>query len=90
MADMTVREKLDWLDIDEPVIIFDNPSYDRAFIGLTFDNIAVCDYDLMVEHLMDEDGMSESEAQEFIDYNIVGFHYDKREPIVVHRLESYI
>lgn len=31
------------------VIIFSNPSYDTCLIGLTNDNQAVYDYDLMIE-----------------------------------------
>lgn len=45
---MTVREYLENEGYEE-VIIFDNPSYDDAFIGVTNDNRAVYDYDKMIE-----------------------------------------
>ena len=53
-------------------IIFENPSYKNALIGITTDGRAVYDYPLMVEDLMDEDSMDYEEAVEFIDYNTLG------------------
>ena len=44
-------------------------SYDTALIGVTHDDRAVYDYDLMVEWLMEEEGFTEEEAREWIDYN---------------------
>ncbi len=54
----TDRDLLLDLGYDE-VIIFDNPSYEGALIGVTWDNQAVYDYDLMIESLMKEDNMTE-------------------------------
>lgn len=52
-------------------IFFENPSYDTAIIGIT-DNGQVCySYNKMVDYLVDNDGMTEEEAIEFIDYNTV-------------------
>ena len=53
-------------------IIFENPSYKSALIGVTTDGRAVYDYTLMVEDLQKEDGMDYEEAAEFIDYNTLG------------------
>jgi hypothetical protein len=53
-------------------IIFENPSYKNALIGITTDGRAVYDYPLMVEDLMNEDNMDYEEAVEFIDYNTLG------------------
>ena len=53
-------------------IIFENPSYKNALIGITTDGRAVYDYPLMVEDLMNEDSMDYEEAVEFIDYNTLG------------------
>lgn len=67
---MTVQEKL--IDAGyEDVLIFSNPSYDDALIGVTEDNRAVYDYGKMVEWLCQHDGMSEIEAVEWIDYNTI-------------------
>lgn len=55
----------------EKIIIFDNPDYASAFIGVTNDNRAVYDFDKMIEHLMIKDGMTDIEAIEFIEYNTI-------------------
>ena len=46
-----------------------NYSYDDAFIGVTFDNRAVQDFNLMVQWLMQYEEMDEFEAMEWIEYN---------------------
>lgn len=48
---MTAREKIEECGYED-VLIFDNPSYDEAFIGVSEDNRAVYDYDKMVESLV--------------------------------------
>ena len=65
---MTDRDLLLNLGYDD-VIIFDNPSYEGALIGVTWDNQAVYDYNLMIKSLMEEDNMTEEEAADFISYN---------------------
>ena len=55
----------------EDFIIFENPDYDSAIIGITEDNQVVYDYDKMIEHLMQEDGMDYEEAIDFISYNTI-------------------
>lgn len=55
----------------ENFIIFENPDYDSAIIGITEDNQVVYDYDKMIEHLMQEDGMDYEEAIDFISYNTI-------------------
>lgn len=68
MNDTTNRDLLLDLGYDD-VIIFDNPSYEGALIGVTWDNQAVYDYDLMIESLMKEDNITAEEAADFINYN---------------------
>ena len=53
----------------EDVIVFENPDYDSAIIGISDDNRVIYDYEKMVEHLMEVDGMEMLDAMEFIDYN---------------------
>jgi hypothetical protein len=63
-----IKEKL-VSDNLEDVILYDTPDYADAFIVVTYgcdSVIAVYDYDKMIKCLID-DGMSESEAVEFID-----------------------
>lgn len=53
------------------VIYLDDFSYDSALIGVTHDDRAVYDYDLMVEWLMKKENWSQEEAIEWIDYNTI-------------------
>ena len=56
----------------ENSIVFENPDYDSAIIGYDENSRRIIyDYEKMVEHLMDADGIEYEEAIEFIDYNTV-------------------
>ena len=55
----------------ENFIIFENPDYDSAIIGITENNQVVYDYEKMIEHLMQEDDISYEEAIDFISYNTI-------------------
>lgn len=69
----------------EHILVFESPDYASAFVGITTDGNAVYDYDLMVKCLMEEDGMEELEAIEFIDYNTIrALPYFQYAPIVIH------
>lgn len=71
----------------ENIVIFSNPDYADAFIGISNDNRAVYDYDDMVVSLCDNDGMSITDAVEFIEYNTIrSLPYYKNSPIIVNRL----
>lgn len=69
----------------EDVIIYENPSYDDAFIGVTNDNRAVYDYDKMVEWLVEKEGMTYDESVDFISYNS-SFYYGEGYPIILNVL----
>ena len=56
----------------EDVIVFDQCSYEDALIGVTEDGRAVYDYRKMVAWLVEQDGMTEEEAEEWIAYNTIG------------------
>ena len=47
-------------------------SYDDALIGVTHDDRAVYDYNLMIDWLVKEQGLTEQEAVEWIDFNTIG------------------
>ena len=72
----------------EDVIIFDNPSYEGALVGVTFDNQAVYDYDLMIESLMKEDGMTAEEAADFICYNS-SYSYGEGYPLIMNSIMNW-
>ena len=74
----------------EDVLIFSNPSYARAFVGISEDNRAIYDFGLMIEYLMLEEGWSDTEAIEFIEQNTLrALPYYENSPIVMYRLEDY-
>ena len=55
----------------ENFLIFENPDYDSAIIGITENNQVVYDYEKMIEHLMQEDDTDYEEAVDFISYNTI-------------------
>lgn len=83
----TDRDLLLDLGYDD-VIIFDNPSYEGALIGVTWDNRAVYDYDLMVKSLMKEDNMTEEEAADFINYN-ASYSSRYKYPIIMDNVKKW-
>ena len=65
---MTAEERL--LDAGcENTKYFTNYSYDDALIGVSEDGRAIYDYYKMIDWLMDEEGWSEMEAIEWVEYN---------------------
>ena len=69
----------------EDAIVFENPDYDEAIIGVTDDYRVVYDYDLMVEHLVNHCGMSEMDAADLISYNS-SYSSPYGAPIIMYRL----
>lgn len=55
----------------EESVVFDNPDFDSAIIGITEDDRIVYDFDKMVECLVERDEMDALEAVEFIEYNTI-------------------
>ena len=85
---MTAHERLVAEGFDD-VIIFGAPtSYDDALVGVTGDGRAVYDYARMVAWLVETDGMTEDEAEEWISYNTIGSlpYAGSRGPIVMYPL----
>ena len=52
-------------------IIFTNPDYDDAIIGISHDDRVIYDYDKMIAHLMDHEDMTVEEAADYISYNTI-------------------
>ena len=52
-------------------VVFENPSYLKAIIGLSDDGALCYSYEKMIECLMEEDSMDYEGAMEFIDYNTI-------------------
>lgn len=55
----------------EDTIVFDNPEYDCAVVGVSEEGRLIYDFNKMVEHLMECDKMSQDDAVEFIEYNTI-------------------
>ena len=86
---MTAREII--LDNEyEDVIIFENPSYDSAFVGVSECNRAIYDYDKMIECLSKEDNITYEDATDFISYNTIRAlpYMGEGAPIIMYNLIS--
>lgn len=73
----------------EDVVYLTNYSYDDALIGISEDNRAVYDYDKMVKWLMEEEGFTEEDAIEWIDYNTIRAlpYMGEKAPIIMYPIE---
>ena len=59
-------------DLSYPdTVVFENPSYLKAIIGISDEGALCYSYEKMVECIMEEDNIGEEEAMEFIDYNTI-------------------
>lgn len=69
-------------------IVFSNPDYDAAIVGISSDDRVIYDYDEMIACLMLEDDMTTEEAMDFIDYNTLRAlpYAGEGAPIVVYKL----
>lgn len=87
------REEIEaaFVDMDEPdVLLMDG--FDKAFIGYSQRNnneplLAVYSRSLMIDVLVERDGMTSEEAMEYIDFNCVGAWVGENTPIIVMPLE---
>jgi hypothetical protein len=83
---MTAAERLSEWGYED-VVIFENPSFDNALVGVSEDNRAVYDYDKMVVWLAVTWAISREEAIEFIEYNTIrALPYTEAAPIVMYRI----
>jgi hypothetical protein len=88
---MAVNESIREM-LNEDTIVFDNPAFDNSIIGMTTDGQAVYSYYKMIEELMNDDGISEEEAIEWIEYNSLRSlpYAGAMAPIVIYTLEELI
>ena len=87
---MTNREVLEDLDY-ENLVVFENPDYDEAIIGVSHDDRVIYDYDKMLEHLVVKENMSIEDAADFISYNTIRAlsYIGADAPIVMFGIEQY-
>ena len=75
----------------ESSVIFENPSYDSAIIGISEDERVIYDYDKMIKYLVTEDDMTIEEASDFISYNTIrSLPYIENHPIIMYNLIYWI
>lgn len=55
----------------EDSIIFENPDYDSAIVGVSDNGEIIYDFDKMVRYLVEHEDMTEEEAADFICYNSI-------------------
>ena len=55
----------------EDLVVFQNPDYDTAIIGVSHDDRVVYSYEKMIDYLVIFDGMTEMDAADFISYNTI-------------------
>lgn len=67
---MSINDKLSYIGCEDAPH-FVNPDYEDAVIGATHDGRIVYDFDKMVDCLMNEEGWSDIDAIEWIEYNVV-------------------
>lgn len=72
----------------EDVVILKDFSYDSALVGVSDDGRAIYDYDAMVEWLIGEEGWTEEESIDWLEYNTIRSlpYAGDRAPIIMHRL----
>lgn len=74
----------------EDSVVFENPAYDAAIIGVDTDRHVIYDFDKRIECLMEEEGMTYEEAVDFIDCNTIrALPYIPEHPHVMYRIEDY-
>jgi hypothetical protein len=76
----------------EESVVFENPDYDSAIVGVTDEGNVVYDFNKMVDHLVERDGMTRDEAVEFIEYNAVRAlpYAGEKAPIIITMLKDLI
>lgn len=85
---MNIRERIKDMGI-ENVVVFTENIHDEAIVGLTHDYRVVYDYEKLVKGLMTHDNLTEEQAKEWIDYNMIrSLGYVEKGPIVLYNLEE--
>ena len=67
----TVEELREFLQTQghEETMFFENPSFVKAITGITDSGQLIYDYNLMISAAMEEEGWTDEEAIEWIEYN---------------------
>ena len=83
MVNKSLRDMLEEV-CAEDALLFDAPSFDNSIIGISTDGAIIYSLSKMVKELQEDEGMSEEDAYEFIDYNTLNAHISGyKEPIIL-------
>ena len=84
----TNDEAYDWLEENGYSEKPGQSEFAKAIIGVTTDDRLVYSYERITECLMETDEISEEDAIEYIDYNIVGSlnPHIEESPIIIHEI----
>ena len=88
---MTNREKLIAAGHDDAIVL-ENPAYDEAIEGISEDGRVIYNYKQMVFCLVDDEGMTEEAASDFISYNTVRAlpYMGPKAPIILYPLDEFV
>lgn len=74
----------------EDVVLFENYSYEDAFVGISEDDRAIYSYNKMIAWLQEKEGFTYEDAVEWIDYNTIrALPYFDKAPIILYELEEW-
>src|SRR4030095_9358792 len=86
---MTRDDLIDLLSDEEQLALLEGPEFDAALVGLAErygqPRIACYDYDKVIT-ILKRQGMSDEEAVEWYDYNLIGAWMGETTPIFLHRI----
>ena len=74
----------------EDAIVFENPDFLDAVVGVDNDGRVIYDYDTMLESLMLKEDMSYEDSIEFVDYNTIRSlpYMGEKAPIIMYRFHE--
>lgn len=89
MTLLELKDRLVEMGYDQATVFVD-PDYISAVIGISDGGRVVYSREKMVNYLMENEGMSTEEAQEFIDFNTVRAipYMGEHRPIIVYPIEE--
>jgi len=97
MVDERFRAALDTLiedqGIEEDVLILDNHAFDKSVVGISVEGRLIYDYEKMIQEFAEDEGCSELEAVEWLDYNTLralGYMGARRPIIIMDSRESIL
>src|SRR4029450_91811 len=86
---MTRDDLIDLLSDEEQLALLEGPGFDAALVGLggryVQPRIACYDYDKVIT-ILKRQGMSDEEAVEWYDYNLIGAWMGETTPVFLHRI----